>query len=140
LNYKLITNWLWMKHETMNGNPCEWTPFMMWSFRILASMTIRMGNFIPTNKFHNEHNKWSKLPIISRGIQHKRCVYSMCLQNIIFQYLVNIKIHNETMFLHFLNMKIMKKHMIIQSPHQPKIYWPLVILKSSFNHHYIAPW
>jgi len=129
-----------MNHKTMDGNPCEWTPFMMWSFLILTSMTIKMGNFIPTNKIHNEHNKWSKLPIISRSTQHRLGDYNMCLQNIIFQYLVNIKIHNETIFLHFLNMKIMKKHEINQSPRQPIIHWPLVLLKSCFNHHYIALW
>jgi hypothetical protein len=39
MNYKLTTNELWVDHETMDGNSCEWNPFIMWPCPILVSMT-----------------------------------------------------------------------------------------------------
>ncbi len=39
MNYELTTNELWIDHETMDENSCEWNPFIMWPCPILVSMT-----------------------------------------------------------------------------------------------------
>jgi hypothetical protein len=44
MNYKLIMNELWMDYEIMDGNPCEWIPFIMRSCLMLASMSMGQGD------------------------------------------------------------------------------------------------
>jgi hypothetical protein len=40
MHYKFTTNELWMDYKVMDGNPCEWTPFIMWACPILAFLLL----------------------------------------------------------------------------------------------------
>ncbi len=40
MHYKLNTNELWMDYKVINGNPCEWTIFIMWPCPILAFLIL----------------------------------------------------------------------------------------------------
>jgi hypothetical protein len=45
VNYECITNGLWTNYEVMDGNPCEWTPFIMWSCLILVAIELSLFCF-----------------------------------------------------------------------------------------------
>jgi hypothetical protein len=40
-------NELSMDYKVMDGNPCEWTPFIMWSCSMLVFMTSGFHKLIP---------------------------------------------------------------------------------------------
>jgi hypothetical protein len=40
MDYELTISELWMLYKVMDGNPCEWTPFIMWSCLMLMYATF----------------------------------------------------------------------------------------------------
>jgi hypothetical protein len=42
VNYECIMNGPWMNYKFMDGNQCEWIPFIMWSCLILAAMKLSL--------------------------------------------------------------------------------------------------
>jgi hypothetical protein len=49
MDYKLTINELWMHHEILDGDPCVWTPFIIWSCLMLVSITLYVTIVLENN-------------------------------------------------------------------------------------------
>jgi hypothetical protein len=58
VNYKLIMNELWMDYEGIDGNPCKWIPFIMWSCLMLMFVTYDCQNVFLESLFHYVFSIW----------------------------------------------------------------------------------